>query len=102
MMLSEPLLPYCGCITDNLASPGLCQTCWQEAVADGGACFALLQDCGAACSQMLDALSTECGSAASPTCLEAVAMLAPNQVDDFEAVLACLCNCPGCDDGACQ
>jgi hypothetical protein len=101
-MISDPLLPFCGCITDNLSSIGLCQSCWDAAVAPKGPCDDLIMTCGQACSDMLDALSTECGMTATPACLEMVAAIAPNQVDDFAAVLQCICACPTCDNEACM
>jgi hypothetical protein len=100
MPLNGPLLPYCGCITDNLGG-GLCTSCWETAIADGGACFQLIQDCGPACTAMLNDLPTECGMAATPACLETIAQTFPSQVDDFAAVLTCLCNCSFCDNAAC-
>lgn len=101
-MLAEPLLPFCGCITDNLASVGLCQGCWNTAMGKGGACEQIIEDCGPACTQMLDALSTECGVLATPTCLEEVAAIEEDQIDDFAALLQCLCACPSCNNEACR
>ena len=115
-LISEPLFPYCGCITDNLSAAGLCQGCWDSAVAPKGACADLIAACGQACTDMLDALSTECGGAgdgggggggggvpmATPGCLQKVAQLHPNNVDDFAAVLDCICACPACDEEACM
>lgn len=101
-LLSEPLFPYCGCISDNLGSPGLCQDCWNSAVDPKGACGDLIAGCGSACTDMLDALSAECGMAATPGCLEDIAQLAPNNVDDFAAVLDCICNCAACDEETCM
>jgi hypothetical protein len=102
MMLNEPLLPYCGCITDNLGGVGLCTNCWDMAVAKGGGCEMVLQGCGTACQNMLDALATECQTQATPGCLQTIAEMAPNQVDDFAAVLQCLCACASCDNEACM
>jgi hypothetical protein len=101
-LLAEPLYPYCGCMTDNLASPGLCRACWDDRLSRGGACEAILLTCGTACSDFLDNLETECGPAADPTCLEAAVASFPNQVDDIEALLGCLCGCAECDTGICQ
>lgn len=102
MGLAEPLLPYCGCITDNLLSVGLCRTCWDAAKGPGGTCEDIILACGPACNTFIDALDTSCTTdVATPACLDQAVQAAPDQVDDFAALLACLCNCQDCDSFEC-